>query len=155
YASELAAIDPGVADKAARDALAPFAQSGVPDAATLSRELAAALPAAHKAAEPPATAQDDSLMGRLKADAARLVRIRPVTQQAGDDPAAVLTRLDAAAAQPDIATARAEADKLPAPVRAPLDPWIKRVAARDAALAAAATLVGRSFAALRAPAAPN
>jgi hypothetical protein len=154
YTNELAAIDSTVADKATRDALAPFAQSGVPDAATLARELAALLPAVRKAAEPPPASQDNGLIGRLQADAARLVRIRPVTAQAGDDPAAILTRLDAAAAQRDIAAARAEADKLPPAVRAPLEPWVKRVAQRDAALSAAAALVSRSFAALRAPAAP-
>jgi hypothetical protein len=143
YASELAAIDPALAGKPALDALAPFAQSGVPTAAALSRDLAALLPAARKAAEPPE--HDGSLLDRLH------VRVRPIGEPTGDAPDAALARLDTAAARADLAAARADIAKLPPPARAPLEPWMQRVAARDAALAAATALVTRGLDAARRP----
>ncbi len=144
YARELAALDPAAAGPGTIDALKPFADTGVPSAATLARELAAVMPAALKAAEPPASG---GLLERLQTNAERLVRFRPIAQQAqpGDDPAAILSRVEAKTRSGDIAGALAEAAKLPAPVRAPLEPWIKRGEAREAALAAAATLATQSL----------
>lgn len=143
YASELAAVDPALAGKPTLDALTPFAPSGVPSAATLSRELTTLLPAARKAAEP--AEHDGSLLDRLG------VRVRPIGEPAGDAPDAVLARLDTAAARADLAAARAEIAKLPPPARAPFEPWTQRVMARDAALAAAAALVTRGLDAARRP----
>ena len=147
YARELAAIDPAAVDKATRDALAPFAASGVPAAAALGRELAALMPAARKATEEPA--HDGGMIDRLRSSAQRLVRVRPIGEPPGDDPAAVLARIDTAAARSDLGAALKEAEKLPAPARAPLEPWIKRVQAREAALAAATGLVDRALDASR------
>src|SRR5215472_11592739 len=147
YARELAAIDPAAVDKATRDALAPFAASGVPAAAALGRELAALMPAARKATEEPA--HDGGMIDRLRSSAQRLVRVRPIGEPPGDDPAAVLARIDTAATRSDLGAALKEAEKLPAPARAPLEPWIKRAQARDAALAAATGLVDRALDASR------
>jgi hypothetical protein len=151
YARELAALDPAAAGPGALDALKVFADAGVPSAATLARELAAVMPAAFKAAEGPAAG--GSFLERLQSNAARLVRIRPSAQesQPGDEPAAVLSRVQAKTARGDIAGAVAEAAKLPATVRAPLDPWIKRAEAREAALAAAAALAAQSLDVIRRP----
>ena len=128
YARELAAIDPAAAGPGALDALKAFADTGVPSAATLARELAAVMPAALKAADVPAAG--GSLLERLQSSAERLVRIRPSAQesQPGEDPAARSVRVQAKTAHGDIAGAVAEAAKLPATVRAPLEPWIKRAA---------------------------
>src|SRR5262249_15253599 len=142
YARELAAID-----RATRDALARFAATGVPAAAALGRELAALMPAARKAAEEPA--HDGGMIDRLRSNAQRLVRVRPIGEPPGDDPAAVLARIDTAAARSDLGAALKEAEKLPAPARAPPEPWIKRAQARDAALAAATGLVDRALDASR------
>jgi hypothetical protein len=133
------------------DALKAFADTGVPSAATLARELAAAMPAALKAADVPAAG--GSLVERLQSSASRLVRIRPSAQepQPGDDPAAVLSRVQAKTAHGDVAGAVTEATRLSAPARAPLEPWIKRVEARDAALAAAAALAAQSLDIIRRP----
>jgi hypothetical protein len=81
------------------------------------------------------------------------VRIRPSAQesQPGDDPAAVLSRVQAKTAHGDVAGAVTEATSLSAPVRAPLEPWIKRAEARDAALAAAAALAAQSLDIIRRP----
>ena len=54
-------------------------------------------------------------------------------------------------ARADIAGAVADAAKLPAAVRAPLEPWLKRAAAREAALAAAAALAAQSLDVIRRP----
>jgi hypothetical protein len=143
YGRELAAIDPSIAGPGALDALAPFANTGIPSAATLARELAALMPEARKAADVPA--REGGFLDRLQANAERLVRVRPIAQQPGDEPPAILGRLDAKAAQGDIAGALAEAAKLPATVRAPLEPWIRRAEARNAALAAASALAARTF----------
>jgi hypothetical protein len=150
YARELAAVDPAAAGPGALDALKAFADTGVPGAATLARELAAAMPAALKAADVPAAG--GGLFERLQSNAERLVRIRPVAQEPqGGDPAATLGRIEVKAARGDIAGALAETATLPAAARAPLDPWIKRAQAREAALAAAAALAAQSLDVIRRP----
>jgi hypothetical protein len=150
YGRELAAIDPTNAGSAALAALRPFAETGVPSPAVLARELAAMMPAALKAAAAPPPG--GGFLDRLQANAERLVRIRPADQQQqGDEPSAILARLDAKAARGDIAGALAEAAKLPASVRAPLEPWMKRAEAREAAVAAAAALASRSLDVIRRP----
>ena len=151
YARELAAIDPAAAGPGALDALKAFADTGVPSAATLARELAAVMPAALKAADVPVSG--GSFLERLQSSAGRLVRIQPSAQgsQPGDEPAAVLSRVQARTARGDIAGAVAEAAKLPAAVRAPLEPWIKRAEARDGTLAAAAALAAQSLDVIRRP----
>jgi hypothetical protein len=150
YARELAAVDPAAAGPGTLDALKPYADTGVPSAATLARELAAVLPAALKAADPPASG---GLLERLQTNAERLVRIRPVAQEPqGQDAAATLGRVEAKTGRGDIAGALAEAEKLPANVRGPLEPWIKRAQAREAALAAAAALEAQSLDLIRRPA---
>lgn len=149
YARELAALDPAVAGPAALEALKPFADTGVPSAATLARELAAVIPAALKAADAPASG--GGFLERLQVNAERLVRVRPIGQPQGHEPAAVLGRVEERTARGDIAGALAEAGKLAAAVRAPLEPWIKRAEAREAALAAAESLASHSLDVIRRP----
>jgi hypothetical protein len=150
YGRELAAIDPANAGSATLDALRPFADTGVPSPAVLARELAAVMPAALKAADAPPPG--GGFLDRLQANAERLVRIRPIDQQQqGDEPSAILARLDAVAARGDISGALAEAATLPASVRAPLEPWMKRAEAREAAVAAAAAFAARSLDVIRRP----
>jgi len=152
YRRELAALDPASVGQSAADALKAFADTGVPSAAALARELAAVMPEARKAADVPGSG--GGFLDRLQSNAERLVRIRPIAQesQPGDEPAAVLSRVEAKTARGDIAGALAEAAKLPAAVRAPLDPWIKRAEAREAAVAAGAALASQSLDVIRNPA---
>src|SRR5262249_30029605 len=94
YTRELAALD-STADTAARDALAPFAASGVPPASALARELVPLLPAARKAAEEPAKDSGGSgFLDRLQTSAERLVHVRPIGMPPGDDAAATVARIE-------------------------------------------------------------
>jgi hypothetical protein len=144
YGRELAALDPQIAGAAAIAALRPFAQTGIPTTSALAHEIAALAPealAAVETSEPP----ERGFLDRLQANAERLVRIRPIAQQRGADPAAVLRSVETKTQQGDVAGALAEAGRLPPAVRAPLEPWIQRAQARNAALAAASGLAARAF----------
>jgi hypothetical protein len=139
FAAELAAAKIFAADAGALAPLESFASTGVPSATLLARELSALAQPMMKAIGEPA--RPGGVMEKIQASAERLVRIRPVGEATGDDPATVVARIEAKAARNDIGGALPELAKLPASVRAPAEPWIKRAAARDAAIA-----VSRQFA---------
>lgn len=123
FAAELAAVKPLATDPQALTPLEPFAASGVPTVAALARQLTELAPAMRRlAAAPP---PQGGFLDRLQANAERLVRIRPIDDAPGDDPAAIVTRIEAKAARADIAGALAELAKLPAPLRAPAEEWIR------------------------------
>ena len=145
FTAELDAAKPLVADKAALAALEPFAATGVPSAATLSREISsvAAIVGTRNQASPNA-----SVMDRLQASAERLVRIRRVDEPPGDDVGAIVSRIEAAASRQEIDTALAALAKLPPDARAPAEAWIKKAQARRAALDAASQLARDATAAL-------
>jgi len=136
YARELGAVRPLLPDAKVLAALEPFAATGVPSADDLSRELTLLGPTMLAAAGTPA--QDTSLMGRLRSTG--LIRIRPLSEAPGDDPATVIGRADVKATHGDLAGARADVVSLPPAVQAPAQGWIARVDARDAALATARSL---------------
>ncbi len=127
------------ADAALLTALEPFAASGVPSAQSLAQELRAILPGMIKTTE--SAAPSGGFLEKLQANASNLVKVRPVGAPAGDDAAAVLARIDHAAASADIGAALAELAKLPEATRAPAQAWIAKANARQAALSAARTLV--------------
>ena len=114
--------------------LAPFAATGVPTAQSLAQELRALLPAMLKISG--AQAPQGSFLERLQANAGKLVRIRPLDAP-GDDPSAVLARLEIDAAKADMAGALADLGKLADATRAPAQSWIEKAKARQAALTAA------------------
>jgi hypothetical protein len=152
YGDELAAVrDLGGDDKA----LAPlnvFAASGVPSAQALARELRGMLPALIKAWH--AQAPNAGFFERLQANASNLIRITPVDAPAGDDPSAVLARVEIDAAKADIAAALADLGKLPdrnltEQLRAPLQQWIAKAKARQAAIDAARQYASATARALR------
>src|SRR5262249_25102454 len=122
-------------DAAALEPLAPFAATGVPGAPALAQELSALVPALLRAAAP--QKEGDTLLDRLQANASRLVKIRPVDEAPGDDPPDVIARVEAKAKRGDVASALGDVMKLPEPVRAPAETWIKKMQARNAALDAA------------------
>lgn len=145
FVAEVAAMQPLVTDANALAPLAPFAKSGLPTAAALATELSALIPTMSRMAETPVSS---NLLDRLQSGASRLVRIRPLDEPQGDDPADVLTRLEIKTARADIAGALAELAKLPPPIRAPADAWIAKAEARNAALAAAQHLASATIDAL-------
>jgi hypothetical protein len=135
FAAELAQAKSLGADDKILAPLAPFAASGVPTESGLAQELRALLPAMRKISG--AQAPEGGFLERLQANAGKLVRIRPVDAPPGDDPSAVLARLEVNMVKADIAGALADLGKLAEATRAPAQAWIAKAQARQAALAAA------------------
>ena len=79
------------------------------------------------------------------------MRIRPVGEAVGDDPATVVGRIEAKAARNDLAGALEELNKLPQSVRAPAEGWMKRAASRDAAITASRRFAADALGALGKP----
>jgi hypothetical protein len=150
FTAELGAVKELAPDQHGLDALEPFVQTGVPSTAALAQELSKLGPAIGKAVRP--AEHDGGLLAQLEERAGRLVQIRPVNAQPGDDPGAVVARAEAAAARGDISGAVGSLDRLPDEVRAPAAGWIKTAQAREAAMAAARQLSASAMAALGAPA---
>lgn len=125
--------------------LAPFASSSLPSAAALAQELRAILP---KMVSSSGAAPSGSFLERLQANASKLVKVTPVDAPPGDDPTAVLSRLELEAAHADIAGALADLDKLPDATRAPAQGFIAKAKAREAALAASRDLAADTSRAL-------
>jgi hypothetical protein len=144
YAAELDAVRAAGGNSGALAALAPFAAKGLPGDAALAKDLLALVPTMSKAA-----GVDKQVSGgfleKLQANAEKLVRVRPVDGPAGADAGAVIARIEAHAARNEIAAARAEIETLPAAARETAAPWLKAVAARDAARNAARTLASSSM----------
>jgi hypothetical protein len=134
FAAELTQVKSLGADEKALSLLEPFAATGVPNQAALARELQALVPAMLKASG--AQAPAGGFLDRLQANAGNLVRIRPVDAPPGDDPSAVLARIEIAAANADIASALSDLGKLNDATRAPAQSWIVKAQVRKAALAA-------------------
>jgi hypothetical protein len=150
FTAELAAARTAGLDPAVLTQIAPFASTGIPNVQDLFRELGGLIPEMLKVSAP--AAQEGTYLDRLQAHAERLVRIRPVGDQAGDDPATVIARIERDMARRDLAAVLAEFDKLPAPAQAVADAWRKKALARQTAGAASAKLVAASFAKLGASA---
>jgi hypothetical protein len=146
FAAELAAAKQLAAESTTLSPLEPYAASGLPSAISLARELTGLLGALAQASG--TAPREGGILDRLQANAERLVRIRPLDEPPGDDPVAVLTRIEQRAAQADISGALAELAKLPAPARAPAQAWIAKAQARLAALAASRRFATDAYAAL-------
>jgi hypothetical protein len=137
-------------DDAALNSLASFAGSGVPTAAILSRELLTLVP---KLSPPPVLENDTvspDIVDRLRAGAAKLVRIER-TDAVGNDRGAIVARVTAAALRNDSNEARRELKTLPPEERTAAQSWLDKADARDAALAAARQFATDAMAALAKP----
>jgi hypothetical protein len=149
YQAELAALGALGVDQKATAPLEPFAASGVPSTAALAHELDALAPALQQASEP--ESGDATFLGRLKANAEKLVRVTPAGAPAGNDPAAVLARIRFDAAHGDIAAALAAIDALPDSAKSLAAAWGKKAAACEAALAASRQIASDALTALAKP----
>ena len=96
-------------------------------------------------------ARDAGFLDRLQASAEKLVRVRPVDEAPGDDPAAVVARIEVRAAQADLAGALAELAKLPALLRARAQGWIAKAQARNTAVEASQRFAADAVAVLGKP----
>lgn len=125
--------------------LEDFAGSGVPNPASLCRELLTLVPKL----EPPAesTTAGSGIVEHLKAGAAKLVRIER-TDTVGTDRGAIVSRVTAAALRNDVSEARRELTSLNPADRAPAQGWLDKASERDAALSASHRFAAEAMAAL-------
>jgi hypothetical protein len=127
-----------------------FASSGVPSAASLSRELLTLVPKLSPPA-PPSSSTGSGIVERLEAGAAKLVRIER-TDTAGNGRDSVIARVTAAALHNDFKEARRELNTLAPADRAAAQGWIEKADARDAALTASRQFAAEAMTALAKPA---
>jgi hypothetical protein len=146
FTAELAAVKSFGADRGLVAELEPFAATGIPSAGDLGRELSQLTNSLRQASgSKPA---DASFLGRLEDNARNLVRVTPINAPPGNEPAAVISRLDADAQHADIAAALADVARLPPAARAVAEPWVQKVNARNAAIAASRRIAAGALAAL-------
>jgi hypothetical protein len=126
-----------------------FTEKGVPNSPALNRELLTLVPRLSPAQD--AAATGNSIVEKLQAGAAKLVRIER-SDATGNDRSAIVARVTAAAIRNDFADARRELASLSAEDRAPAQAWLDRAAARDAALEASRHFADETMAALAKPA---
>lgn len=151
YGDLLAAFRTLVSEPDALKPLETFAESGVPSANALGRELLAIVPKLEPSPVTVSSAHD--IVNRLQESAVRLVRIERLdTAPAGESAGAVLARIKVAARHNDVATARKELNTLPPTDRTAAEAWIAKVDARDAALETARQFASEAMAALAKPA---
>lgn len=149
YTVALAAAKPLAEDAAVLKPLDEFAATGVPSANALSRELLALLPKlTPKQESAPASG---GILERLSQSATGLVRIQR-TDTAPSATAAIVARATSAAQRDDLAAAQRELKALPVSERAPVQAWIDKADARDAALAASKQFASDTMTALSKPA---
>ncbi|ABE61454.1 conserved hypothetical protein [Nitrobacter hamburgensis X14] len=152
YGDLLAASKALVADPDTLKPLEVFADSGVPSATVLCRELLAIVPKLAPAPAPVMATTGSTIVDRLQEGAARLVRIERIDASPADSTGAVVARITASARQNDVAAARAELNALPPADRTTAEPWIAKADAYDAALAASRQFAADAMAALTKPA---
>jgi hypothetical protein len=146
FAAPLAAAMPLAEDADALKPLEAFAASGVPSAASLSRDLLEIVPTLAPPAPDTATT-GTGIVDRLQAGAAKLVRIQR-TDAGGTGRGSVVARVTAAALRNDLNGARNELKTLEPADRAAAQAWLDKVDARDAALAASRKFADGAMAAL-------
>jgi hypothetical protein len=146
FTAELAAVKSFGADRGAVAELEPFAANGIPSASDLARELSQLTNSLRQASgSKPGAA---SFLGRLEDHARNLVHVTPVNAPPGNEPAAVIGRLDADAQHADIAAALADVARLPPAASTIVEPWVQKVNARNAAIAASRRIAAGALATL-------
>lgn len=146
YAGVLTVAKPLSPDAATLKPLDAFASTGVPSITVLARELVALLP--KLAPSPSGPESSASIIERLQAGADRLVRIQRPDAAVAKDRGAIVARIAVAAQRNDLAEAVRELNMLEPADRAPAQPWLDKVAARDAALAVSRQFAAAAMAAL-------
>ena len=134
YGAELAALDRFGVDAAKLEPLKVLV-NGAPTGRALAASFEAVAPKALAAASPP----DDKSGGaldRFMAHVRGLVQVRNLTETPGDDPAALVSQIEAASGSGDFGAALAAYAKLPEPARKAAAGWAAQASARQAADAA-------------------
>jgi hypothetical protein len=146
YQAELAAVKTLGADQSTVTPLEPFAASGLPVVAELARELLQLTPALLQVSG--VAANDGSFVQRLERSAKSLVRVTPIDAPPSDEPSAIVARLNADAERADVADAVAQIARLPQAAQTIAEPWVQKVNARNAAIAASRHVAADALAAL-------
>ncbi len=150
YQAELAAVQSLGATPDSTAPLKPFAATGVATPAALARELAALTPDLRRASE--TSSGGSTFLERLEAHAQHLVSITPVDAPAGNEPSAVMARIEVDAARADIAAALTDIAALPEAAKPLAADWADKAKAREAAIAAARQISAGALATLSKPA---
>jgi hypothetical protein len=132
FGTEVAALQRLGVDTAQLAALQAVA-GGAPTGGALAAAFDAVAPQVLAAAAP---AESGGVLDRLLAHIHGLVRVHVLSESAGDDPEALISRIEAACRRGDIAGALAAFDKLPAAAREAAGDWPVKARARQAADAA-------------------
>jgi hypothetical protein len=149
YAAALTAAKSLAANADTLKPLDAFAATGVPSSRGLLRELEPLLP--KLAPKPETTSAPTGVLDRLQQSAVKLFRIQRIDVAASGS-GAVIARAAAAIEHSDLDAAKRALMALPAADRAPVQSWIEKVDARDAALAASRQFASDTMTALSAPA---
>jgi hypothetical protein len=150
YQAELAAVQALGVSQDAVAPLQPFAATGVPTTAALAHELETLAASLRRAAETPSGGS--TFLERLEAHARNLVQITPVDAPPGDEPAAVMARIEIDAAHADIAAAQSDIAALPQAAKPLAADWFDEAKAREAAIAASRKIAAAALANLSKPA---
>jgi hypothetical protein len=150
FTAELAAARALGLDDSALTSLEPFAARGLPTRSELFRDLSALLPELRRVSAP--SSQELGYLDRLQASAVRMLNIRPVKDEPGDDPPAVLSRIEFKMVQQDMDAIIAELDKLPAQAKELARSWRMKALARRDAIEASRALATAALAGLAEPA---
>lgn len=148
YSIALASAKALAGDASSLKPLDEFATTGLPSANALSGELLKLLP---QLSAKPAAAAPVGLVDRLQQSASKLVRVQR-TDGAVDPANVAIARIKDAAQRNDVAAARRELNSLPAADRGPVQPWMDKVDAREAALNASKQFALDTMTALSKPA---
>jgi len=138
FAAEVAAAEALGANPDRIAALRPVADKGVPTAAALAESfapLAAPILTGTQSKEP------QGILDRLERGASGLVRVRPVGAPTGDDPTALIARIEGALGHGDVAAAVSAWEQLPAAAKTVTGDWASAARARVAADSAAHALL--------------
>jgi len=129
--------------------LEPFAATGVPTQNELLRSLSALVPELLRLSVPPD--RELSYLERLQASAIKMMNIRPVRDEPGDDPSTVIGRIEFKIMQQDLAGVVSELDKLPAPAKGLAQPWRAKAMGRQNAIESTRLIATASLAKLGEP----
>jgi hypothetical protein len=138
FTLEQTALEHLGADPAKLAALKPLADKGAPTAGALASDFAAVSPAVLAAATPKASG---GVMDRLVANMGKVVRVTPVGEVPGDDPAALVSQIGAALERGQVAQALAAWGRLPEPAQQASEQWAHEAQARQAADIAAQSIL--------------
>ncbi|MCT8268603.1 hypothetical protein NYQ83_15085 [Afifella sp. JA880] len=148
YETELKAVSGFAGEGAVSETLSAHAAEGLPTREALAAEFHTYVPKILRAADAPE--KDVGVMDRLIASARGLVEVRPAGPRQGDEPDAIVSRIEGDLAAGRLKEAYTEWQSLPEDVRQPSADWAEKLKARADAEALAEDLRAKSLSRLNA-----